>query len=254
MSPAKAAAPSPALAKKLSAAGKSRNNKIHHGSLEILIQHPPPALRRADRRDTVVYSDFNAVPPAGHRSCCLSLCAWACVGIFTLTIVSLIVGISCLVFLRSSLPAVNVFDLHVDNPQQPDSPLELELAVRNENQKLELIYGDLAVDVTCDDLKYGGKDILGFRQSPQNENLFNVQMKLVNAGGEGENGKLGGFNIDGGDDETVFNVFLSGAIGFKFGRLGVIKVPFSSACYEVKQSDVRLGIRPKCRVRMFAFR
>lgn len=77
-------------------------------------------------------------------------------------------------------------------------------------------------------------------------------MKVYNAG---ENSSAASDNqSESNDQEMVFDVYLSGAIGFEAGTLRMITVPFLSACYEVKLTDVRLGRRPKCNVRMLSFR
>ncbi|KAI9118017.1 hypothetical protein K1719_010349 [Acacia pycnantha] len=239
----------PALAGKPSAAAKSRS----HSSIEMLIQPPPPQFRGSDRRD-VVYSDFYHVPRGRYRSCCSSICACACIGIFSLTIILLLIIISYLVFLRSGLPDVNITKLQVCNSQKMDSILELELTVSNQNQNLELVYGPLAIDVTNDDVISRKTGITGFHQNPQNDTSLDVQMKVYNAGVNPNAARNTQPESNNSHEEAVFDVYLSGSVGFVVGTVHMITVPFLSACYDVMPTDVRLGGRPKCHVRMFAFR
>ncbi|KAK4274940.1 hypothetical protein QN277_018097 [Acacia crassicarpa] len=239
----------PALAGKPSAATKSHS----HSSFEMLIQPPPPQFRGSGSSN-VVYSDFYRVPRGRYRSCCSSICACACIGIFSLTIILLLVIISYLVFLRSGLPDVNITKLEVYNSQKMESILELELKVSNQNQKLELVYGPLAIDVTNDDVKLRKTGITGFRQNPQNDTSLDVQMKVYNAGVNPNAARNNQSESNNSHEEAVFDVYMSGTVGFEVGTVHMITVPFLSACYEVKSTDVRLGRRPQCHVRMFAFR
>ncbi|XP_028768825.1 uncharacterized protein LOC114731279 [Neltuma alba] len=235
----------PALLKKPSAAAKSRR----HAFFEMPFQPPPPPFRWSGR------SDVGELDHVGGRcrSYCFSICTWACIGIFTLTIILLLIGISYLVFLRSGLPHVNMTKLQFHNSQQMNSVLELELTVSNKNQKLRLIYGPLAFDVTSEDVKLEKTKITGFRQNPQNDTFLDAHMKVYNNAGVNPNA-AGDTQSESNAHEAVFDVYLSGSIGFDIGTLHTISVPFLSACYEVKEIDVRLGRRPKCDIRMFAFR
>lgn len=146
---------------------------------------------------------------------------------------------------------LNFAKLQVHDSQQMDSILELELRVSNKNEKLKLLYGPLAVDVTSEDVKLGKTKVSGFSQKPLNDTFLDLNMKLqsARANPDAVNDIKSDLNA-----YDMFDVYLSGTIGFQVATLKMTTVPFLSTCYEVKLTDVQLGRRPKCDVRMFAFR
>lgn len=125
----------PALVRNPSAAVAAAKSR-RYASFEMLFPPPPPLFRWSGRSD-VLDSDFDHVPRGRYRSCCISIYAWACIGIFSLTIILLIAGISYLVFLRSGLPHVNIAKLQVYSSQQTDSVLELELKSLKQQPKAQ---------------------------------------------------------------------------------------------------------------------
>lgn len=152
---------------------------------------------------------------------------------------------------------MNVTSLNITNSQvhnsQPKGPaLQLVIKVSNRNEKLRLLYGSLTVDVISADVKLEKTKVAGFCQNPQNDTFLDLFMTVENARVNPD--AVNDSKSDSNSHEMVFDVYLSGTIGFEVQTLQMATLPFVSTCYGVKLTDVQKGGTPKCNVRTFAFR
>ncbi|KAK7290332.1 hypothetical protein RIF29_04663 [Crotalaria pallida] len=193
----------------------------------------------------------------GWQQCYSSFCVWSCLFLFILILILLFVGIAYLVFLQTGLPKINVRTLNVtklevDNTEKMDAIINLGIRVSNKNEKLEILYGPLSIDVISSDVSLGNTKIQGFSQKPKNDKDFDLRMTMNNA--NVDNDAVDSLKSDIAAKEMVFDVYVGGNIGFKIGNLHMTNVPFLSSCHEINQMDVDFGRRPACEVKMFAFR
>lgn len=148
---------------------------------------------------------------------------------------------------------LTITKLEIDNStQKMDSIISLGLRVSNKNDKFEILYGPLSVDVASDEVPLGKNTIRGFSQKPHNDTDLEMTMTLDNA--NVDKFAVDDLKSDISAKEMVFDVYVGGKIGFKIGSLHMINVPFLSSCHQIKQMDVDFGRRPGCDVKMFAFR
>ncbi|KAF1891016.1 hypothetical protein Lal_00001151 [Lupinus albus] len=149
--------------------------------------------------------------------------------------------------------SLNITKLEVDNnSEQLHAIISLGIRVSNKNEKMEILYGPLFVDVISEEVALGNAIVEGFSQKAQNDTNLDMQMTISNAKVDRDAVESLKSDID--SKEMVFDVYVGGHIGFKIGSMHMTNVPFLSSCHEIKQMDVDFGRRPACDVKMFSFR
>ncbi|MED6197599.1 hypothetical protein PIB30_057997 [Stylosanthes scabra] len=191
------------------------------------------------------------------RSCWFMICAWACIVAFTILIVLLFMGISYLAFLQSGLPKVcvrqlNIAKLELDPQDKLSTSVVLLLRMANKNGKLSLVYSPVDVLVQSEGITLGENRIDNFSQKPHDESDFPMTMETTNA--DTDKHAVEELKSDMDAKEVMYDVFVSGKIGFKMADMEMANVPFVATCRDIKQSEINLGRRPECDVHMFGFR
>ena len=148
--------------------------------------------------------------------------------------------------------SLNITKLHLDSQNKLDTNISLLLRVSNQNEKLVLLYGPLYVVVTSEKVTLGEAHIKGFSQKPKNDTNFEMEMVLEKA--DANKYAVDELRSDMSANEVVYDIYMSGKIGFKVGSLKMTNVPFLSSCRQIKQLDVDFGRRPECDAKMFGSR
>ncbi|OIV95668.1 hypothetical protein TanjilG_01462 [Lupinus angustifolius] len=192
-----------------------------------------------------------------HR-CCSTFCVWSCLSLFVIILIFLFIAISYLIFLQLGLPQFNVRSLNItklevdNNSEQLHAIISLGIRVSNKNEKMEILYGSLFVDITSEEVPLGNAIVGGFSQKAQNDTNLDMEMTISNA--KVDRDAVNSLKSDIDSKEMVFDVYVGGHIGFKVVGMHMTNVPFLSSCHEIKQMDVDFGRRPACDVKMFSFR
>lgn len=194
-----------------------------------------------------------------YRPCCFACCVGTCIGLFTFIIILFIICISYIAFLKAGKPQVNVRRLSITKLQQVDNNIQgmnvavisLGVRVSNKNEKLNLLYGPLTVDVfTGKDVKLGRTRVEGFSHKPHNDTDLDMTMTLDNA--KVNTQVVDQLNMNA--NQMVVDVYISGNFGMKVGRFQVTAVPFLSSCRQINQTDMDYGRSQGCDFKIFAFR
>ncbi|ESW18896.1 hypothetical protein PHAVU_006G080100 [Phaseolus vulgaris] len=210
------------------------------------------------RSSTLNDSSIDHLDKGRHHPYWFVCCAWSCLLLFFLVIAFLFACITYLAFLKSGMPLVyvrafNITGFQVDEgSQKMDAVIGLKLLFSNKNDKLQLLYGPLSIDVTSENILLGKNKVDAFTQMPLNDTNLDMIMTVNNA--DVNPYAAEDLKADIKANEMVFDVYAGGHIGFKVGSLEMNNVPFVACCHEINLMDVDFGRRPSCDVKLFSGR
>ncbi|XP_022158431.1 uncharacterized protein LOC111024923 [Momordica charantia] len=192
-------------------------------------------------------------------------CGRICIGAFGILLALLIIAVIFMSFLQSGLPEISIktlqlskFEIHDSTNQNHnnavlDARVDISMTVRNKNDKIELSYGDIVVNVASDDVKLGKSVIGGFSHGPGNTTYLNVTTNVVGDGVDRENALE--IQEEKKRVEMVAQVRMEAIIGFHAGIFSIEKVPIHVRCDDVQQFLLVNRIKEaSCNIRMFPFR
>lgn len=187
-------------------------------------------------------------------------CAWMFFGLFAAVFLFLLFFLIYVVILRSALPEISV--LRLDFPRLNFSSREHEallnanvkirIQVLNKNQKVELEYGRLKVQVSSEDIHLGETMVSGFSQMPNKRRVLIIATKVRKSMVNAETAKILKENAK--NKKITIDIVLSGNIGFDAGVIKTHWVPALITCHEINQFDVDMARKPICTVKIFGFR
>ncbi|XP_038895624.1 uncharacterized protein LOC120083816 [Benincasa hispida] len=198
-----------------------------------------------------------------HRSkCCPRLfacCAWICLVVFGIVLAVLILGVIFMSFLQSGLPQITVKMLNLSKFETNNSTnqnnvllnakVDVSIEMRNKNDKIELSYSNIVVNLASDDVKLGRSVIPGFTHKPGNTTYFNVTMNVVGASTDKDN--VSQLEDDRKRVQMNVQVTMESTVGFHIGIFNLNDVPIHVAC-DFKQFLLLYRINePPCNIRMF---
>lgn len=240
------------------------NNKVAANQLDRL-----PSQNKGSRR--VAFSD--SLPkhrPTSNDSnsehcnkcCCPRLfacCAWICLGVFGIVVAILILGVIFMSFLQSGLPEITVRMLNLSkfeignstnqNNVVLNAKVDMSIEMRNKNEKIELSYSNIVVNLASEDVKLGRSVIHGFSHDPGNTTYFNVTMNVVGDSTDKDN--VLQLEDDRKRVQMNVHVTMEATVDFHVGIFKLNKVPIHVAC-DFRQFLLLYRINePPCNIRMF---
>ncbi|XP_008457557.2 uncharacterized protein LOC103497223 [Cucumis melo] len=199
-----------------------------------------------------------------HNKCCPRLfacCAWICVGIFGIVVAILILGVIFVSFLQSGLPEITVRMLNLsnfeiknstnqnDNNALLNAKLDMSIEMRNKNEKIELSYSSIVVNLVSEDVKLGRSVIPSFSHSPGNTTYLNVTMNVERVSTDKDN--LSQLEDDRKKVQMDVQVKMEAKVGFHVGIFNLKNVPIHVACDFQQNLLVYRINEPPCNIRMF---
>ncbi|CAN8247498.1 unnamed protein product [Cochlearia groenlandica] len=184
-------------------------------------------------------------------------CACTCVFMSIFLLIALLTGLSVNFSIKSRLPLVYITKLDFSRFDFTNSTTDVllnanintVLQLSNVNDKTTLYYSPMKADVSSENINLGQKKILGFAQSPGNVTYLKIVTRLRKYKANDVDATLLRNNVK--SLEAEVNVLLSGKVSFDW--LGFrIHLSIVIACEDVKQSDVKNGLKPECDVRIFS--
>ncbi|CAA2966228.1 Hypothetical predicted protein [Olea europaea subsp. europaea] len=185
--------------------------------------------------------------------CCA--CGSLIIGVFLLFI--LLIGGLYFAFLQSNLPhfhvqRIDVVKLYV-NESKTDTFLTSEFNIRlnasNINDKIELIYSDMHVEVSSEGVDLGKMRLKDFTQKPSTTAEVKVHTSVKDKEVEDADGK--DLEDESHVHQLLMDIVLRGHIDFSLhGKKLMNGFPFKVLCNSVYQGDIDNGHPSSCNVKM----
>lgn len=194
-------------------------------------------------------------------SCCFVCCAWTCLVTVAVVLSILVLGVWFVSVLKSDLPQVRVQKvsfpgLSVANSSKQetllDTGVQVLLNITNKNEKIGISYARMTAEFFLEDIKMGQSQVSRFFQEPKNQTTLKLATQVTRTIIAREDGQ--DLQSDMKHNAVVFDVVLNGKLGFKFGKFKLQRLPFIIGCNDISQSDVDIGLEPRCKIRIFAFK
>lgn len=200
----------------------------------------------------------------GSRFCprLFACCGWICIGVFGIVLAVLILGVIFLSFLQSGLPEITVRTLDLtkfeiqNSTNQDNAPLnsrvQMSVEMKNKNEKMELTYSNIAMNLVSEDVGLGKSVIAGFSHNPGNTSRFNLTIDVAGDSTDRENA------LELEDDKKKVQmdvqVTMEATIGFHLGIFHLNKVPIHVGCVYHQSLILYRAQQPPCNIRMFPTR
>lgn len=164
-------------------------------------------------------------------------------------------------FLQSGLPEIsvtmlNLSDLKIQNSTNRNNnnallnaKVAMMIEMKNKNEKLELTYSKIVVNLASEDLKLGKTVVPGFTHVPGNITVLNLKLNVAEDSTDRDNA------LQLQDDEKKVQmdveVTMDATIGFHLGIFHMNKVPIHVDCDFQQFRLLYLLKEPTCNIRMF---
>lgn len=194
-------------------------------------------------------------------SCCFVCCAWSCLVVVALVLSILVLAVWFVSFLKSDLPEVRVQKVSFPGLRiassskqetQLDAGVEVLLNITNKNEKIGISYAGMTAEFFLEDIKMGQSQVSRFFQEPKKQTTLKLATQVTRTVISREDGQ--DLQSDMKHNTVVFDMVLNGGLGFKFGKFKLQRLPFIIGCNGISQADVIIGLEPRCKIRIFAFK
>ncbi|KAK2644645.1 hypothetical protein Ddye_019840 [Dipteronia dyeriana] len=194
----------------------------------------------------------------GCHSRCYVCCAWTCLAVFVVLMITVILGLVSMSFLRSTVPVITVNALSFPRLEISSSSgqklltadVNMAFEVTNKKDKVVLNIRPLTVDVSSEKVNIGRAKTRGFFLKTGKSSTMNAYSSVVKKKVDLSNTEQLEANIQ--DKQVVVDIELHGDMKISYGGLTINGLPMTVKCKGIWPSVFQSRDAPKCDVKLFS--
>lgn len=228
-----------------------------------------PPKHQARNRDEDNLSEISTKPRARdwdsgddvkrERRGCRLCCAWTSLVVGFLVLGLMLLGALSLSFVKGALPEFRVKSLNIsrleiskkDKNTFLTADVQLLINVTNKNDRYDLSYSVLSVEVSSEDINLGTKEVAEFKQNPKKVSVLNVSTEVKKS--VVDDAATDDLKSNYKDRQVVIDVVFEGSVTVNMEGRKLSGLPLKVLCTSIQQVDIDNGLQPQCRVKMFHF-